>query len=149
MEKAMMTRRLLISVVAVGTWLLSIVSAQAEITRINTEFVVPLINQMIQGMELRLNNHGPRHGSSWHVPNDSFVRLSRNLGGDEQRFDIDEFKKKIGRRRYLYYVNDVNLLDIRVSTDNQTFVLSLSFDEEGNEFKGHCLIKRLLSTAYA
>lgn len=102
-----------------------------------------LVNNAVQGSQLHLNNFGPKHGNSWHKPNDSYIRLSQPLGGTEHRFNLPEktvdldcgtFCPDLGTGRF--YVQDWNLQTVQVAWQRPQFKLSLLFESNGREIKG-------------
>ncbi len=122
----------------------AIVTPQSTKTiTVPTTLLTTIVNNLIQGSELHLNNFGPKHGKSWHKPNDSFIKLSQALGGTETRFTLPEkrinldcgtFCPDLGTGRF--YVQDWNLAQSQVTWQNPHFKLSLSFESTGREIKG-------------
>lgn len=116
-------------------------------TRIATARLTSLIEGCMRGTQIRINNHGPRHGNSWLVANDSFLRLSSCLGGEEAHFTPPEVAINAPIRvrvRMLYYMNDVNLQLIDVGTEGRSFKLTFQFEDVGTELKGHCIKEELI-----
>lgn len=104
-------------------------------TRIPAVIMTSLIQDLFDGTEIRLNNHGP--GSprgSWYKPDDSWIRLPEALGGLELPLDIP-----IGRGgAFQYYVRDVNLSAVRVTRQADAVAIRLLFESESVELKGYC-----------
>ncbi len=117
-----------------------------------------LVTAALQGSlreaAVHLNNYGAEdeeRTDSWHRSNDSFLRFGPSLGGAEVRFTIPESESKRGPFRFLYYVNDVNVqsdsITVGLAPDSLYWLLAvrLPFEEDGDEFKGHCLTDSFLS----
>lgn len=120
-------------------------------TRIPLALLTSLMEGCLRGTQIHLNNHGPRHGDSWLVANDSFLRLSGCLGGEETRFTLPEHVEDGRLRprvRMLYYINDLNLQGIDVGTEGRSFKLTLQFDDAGTELKGHCIKRELIGNGW-
>jgi hypothetical protein len=105
--------------------------------------IATIVNNATQGSQLHLNNLGPKHGSSWHKPNDSYIRLSQTLGGAEYRFNLPEktidldcgiLCPDLGTGHL--YVQDWNLSRTEVAWQSPQFKLSLFFESNGREIKG-------------
>src|SRR5262249_18346773 len=56
-------------------------------------------------------------------------------------FTIPEFGKEIARRRYLYYLKDVNSNRLTVDMVGPRLRLTLGFESSGSELEGRCLRK--------
>lgn len=111
--------------------------------RVPTSLIVAVINNVLPGTQLHLNNFGPKHGKSWHKPNDSFVKLPTALGGMQFGFNVPEGVKDLdcgllcpdaGDAKF--YVQDWNLSSAQVGWQSPTFKLSLSMESNGREIKG-------------
>jgi hypothetical protein len=111
--------------------------------RVPTQLLVTVINNVLPGTQLHLNNFGPKHGKSWHKPNDSFVKLPPLLGGNQFVFNLPEGVKDLdcgilcpdaGDAKF--YVQDWNLNTAQVGWQSPTFKLSLSMESNGREIKG-------------
>ncbi len=122
--------------------------APPEETTLGVAFVRSAVESSLRGTAVHLNNYGSEgeeRAKSWHRSDDAFIRLSPALGGAEIRFDIPESRTDRGPFRFLYYVNDLNVLAdsiaVAVEDDPQELrlVVRLPFEEDGTEFKGHCL----------
>jgi hypothetical protein len=104
-------------------------------TRIPGLILTSQIQTLFEDTELRLNNSGPESPrGSWYKPNDSWIRLSDALGGEEVPLDIPAARGGAMQ----YYVNDVNLSDVRVSQQGGDVVIRLLFESGGVELKGYC-----------
>lgn len=112
--------------------------------RVSAPLLAGLAGAAVSGSQLHLNNYGLRHGNSWHVPNDAYIRLSNALGGGEYRFNIPEAVKDLdcgvlcpdlGDAKI--YVNDFNLASTQVQWQRSAFKVSLLFESNGREIKGH------------
>lgn len=123
---------------------------QIEETLLTEVFLQTAMTEGLRGTVVRLNNYGDKgeeQEDSWQRSDDALVRLSPTLGGDEFRFTIAESRTDVGPVRLLYYVNDVNALTDRltafVADDTLAVLLTavLPLEEEGAEFKGHCLLR--------
>ncbi len=122
--------------------------ATPEETTLDVAFVRSAVQSSLRGTAVHLNNYGAEgeeRERSWHRADDAFLRFSPGLGGAEIRFDIPESRTDRGPFRFLYYVHDLNVLAdsiaVAVEDDSQALhlVVRLPFEEEGTEFKGHCL----------
>jgi len=94
-------------------------------------------NLIMSGLQLRLNNFGPRHRDrngdiNWYKANDSYIRL----GGNTTMLDIPPHV--YGLRDKMLFFNDVNLRTATTSFEGNRFVLTLRFEENGTELKGMC-----------
>ena len=121
---------------------------QIQETVLPDQFLQTVIATALQGSEVHLNNYGDRgeeRDDSWLRSDDAWIRLGSELGGEEIRFTIAESRTSVGPWRLLYYVQDVNLLAdsiaVQVAEDTTDILLNviLPLEEEGAEFKGHCL----------
>lgn len=117
-------------------------------TRISVALLTTALEGGMRETEVHLNNYGQENEErpeSWYRSNDAYIRLGAGLGGGEIRFDIPESRSARGPFRFLYYVQDVNVVadSIRVTLPGgpQDLLLTVRFpfEEEGTEFKGHCL----------
>lgn len=111
--------------------------------RVPVQLIVTVINNVLPGTQLHLNNFGPKHGKSWHKPNDSFVQLPSALGGNQFGFNVPEGVKDLdcgllcpdaGDAKF--YVQDWNLSSAQVGWQSPTFKLSLLMESNGREIKG-------------
>lgn len=104
-------------------------------TRIPAVILTSLIEDLFDDTEMRLNNAGPESPrGSWYKPDDSWIRLSEDLGGEELPLDVPA-----GRGgAFQYYVNDVNLSDVRVTREVDAVAIRLFFESAGVELKGYC-----------
>lgn len=109
-------------------------SVSPGVARINTRLVALAIEGAFHGTRMRINNYGPRRGNTWHVPNDSYLRLGSGLGGGEGAFNIPEVRET----PYRYYVNDMNLTRVQALFQDGQFLLSFQFESNGTEIKGRC-----------
>jgi hypothetical protein len=103
--------------------------------RVGGPLLASLIQGAFAGTVIHLNNYGPRHGNSWHVPNDSFIRLGAGVGGGELRFSLTEVRAAAGRR---YYVHDLNLDRLLVRPETGAIKMIFEFESVGTEVKGRC-----------
>ena len=119
-----------------------------EETVLRASLVQIAVQGALQETAVHLNNYGEEgeeRENSWYRSHDSFIRLGASLGGGEFRFDIPESRTNVGPFRLLYYVRDLNVLSdsvtARVEPDSLDLFLTvvLPFEDEGREFKGHCL----------
>ncbi|MGF1600697.1 MAG: hypothetical protein ACFCU8_01540 [Thermosynechococcaceae cyanobacterium] len=117
--------------------------AQREV-RVSASLLASLANVAVSGSQLHLNSHGPRQGNSWHVANDSYLRLSSTLGGGTYPFNIAEVVKDLDCGTFCpelgdakLYVSDFNLQSTQVTWEGSAFKLSLLFESNGREIKGH------------
>ncbi|MGB7417426.1 MAG: hypothetical protein WA902_24730 [Thermosynechococcaceae cyanobacterium] len=117
--------------------------AQREV-RVPATLLASLANVAVSGSQLHLNNHGPRNGNSWHVANDSYLRLSPTLGNGTYAFNISEVVKDLDCGIFCpdlgdakLYVSDFNLQSTQVTWQGSAFKLSLLFESNGREIKGH------------
>jgi hypothetical protein len=126
--------------------------APEPVEPVETRLSVALLTNALEGglreIDVHLNNYGEENEErpeSWYRSNDAYIRLGATLGGGEIRFDIPESRSAQGPFRFLYYMRDVNVVAdsilVALPDDPQDFTLAvrLPFEEEGNEFKGHCL----------
>jgi len=113
-----------------------------QTTPILKDLILTEIRRVLSGLSIHLNNHGAKHPDSVHdrswLHNDSYIVFQ----GRNNPLNLPEVSKKIGRHHYYYYVNDFNLKNIDVSTDRGMIRLAFTFEDQGSEVKGHCLIKR-------
>lgn len=129
--------------------------APPEETRIEVPALRQALEASLRGLEVHLNNYGSEGAErehSWHRADDAFLRLPPALGGATFAFDLPESRSVAGPFRLLYYVNDVNVradaVTVEALPDTVAGLLQvfLPFEEEGKEFKGHCLSRTFLGT---
>ena len=109
----------------------------SQITRIRTNIITQLIENVFKGSKIYLHNLGSKKGKSWHQKNASYIQLSKTLGGKKQKFDIPE--STVRARAYgtlRYYVDNIKLSRLNVTKEKNTFKLSLFFESNGTELKG-------------
>lgn len=99
-----------------------------------------LIKNKFNGLKIHLNNYGSRDGNSWYRGNSSYVKLPSSLGNKKYSFSIDP----INKIPYRYYINDINLKSLKVSTSGNRFALKFAFEEDGTEIKGRCATNNYL-----
>lgn len=126
-----------------------------EETRLDVPALRQALASALGGLEVHLNNYGPEGAErehSWHRTDDAFLRLPPALGGAVFVFDLPESSSRAGPFQLLYYVQDVNVragdVTVEVLPDTVAGLLEvfLPFEEEGKEFKGHCLSHTFLGT---
>lgn len=100
--------------------------------RIPLRVVSGLLRGAFNGTAVHINNYNPATGRV--RENDSFVRLSEDLGGLEMRFNI--LPAETGPRRY--YINDINLASVHVSPVGHELRVRMTFEDAGTEFIGTC-----------
>ena len=107
----------------------------STVTRIPAVLLVGVLQNLLDGTEIRLNNAGPESPrGSWFKPDDAFIDLSDALGGGRTPLDLPA-----GRGgAFQYYVNDVNLSSINVRRSGSVVAIVLSFESAGVELKGYC-----------
>ena len=93
-----------------------------------------LVKSKFNGLKIHLNNYGSRHGTSWYKGGSSYVTLPPALGGSHHAFSLSP----INKFPFRYYINDVNLQSINVTTSKNRFLLQLKFEDRGTEIKGRC-----------
>ena len=129
--------------------------APPEETRVAVPALRQALEASLRGLEVHLNNYGPEGAErehSWHRADDAYLRLPPALGGSVFRFDLPESRSVAGPFRLLYYVNDLNVradgVAVEALPDTAAGLLRvfLPFEEEGKEFKGHCLSRTFLGT---
>ncbi|HMB90658.1 MAG TPA: hypothetical protein VKP65_07415 [Rhodothermales bacterium] len=117
-------------------------------TRISVALLTTALEGGLRETEVHLNNYGQENeerAESWYRSNDAYIRLGPNLGGSEIRFDIPESRSARGPFRFLYYVRDVNIVADSVAVtlpggpQDLLLTVRFPFEEDGTEFKGHCL----------
>lgn len=126
--------------------------APEEMEPVETRLSVALLTTALEGglreTEVHLNNYGQENEElpeSWYRSNDAYIRLGAGLGGGEIRFEIPESRSARGPFRFLYYVQDVNVVADSVAVtlpggpQDLTLTIRFPFEEDGTEFKGHCL----------
>ena len=96
-----------------------------------------IANHFIRRMQIRLNNHGPRHRDSegdvsWYKANDSYVRFE----GYNSSFSLTEYSRGVRDKRS--YINDMNLQSASARFYGEDLVLNLRFEEDGAEIKSYC-----------
>jgi hypothetical protein len=117
-------------------------------TRLSITLLTTALEGGLRETEVHLNNYGQENEElpeSWYRSNDAYLRLGAGLGGGEIRFGIPESRSARGPFRFLYYVQDVNVVADSVAVtlpggpQDLTLTVRFPFEEEGTEFKGHCL----------
>jgi hypothetical protein len=103
-----------------------------ETRRIPMSLLAGLVQNAFDGTQVRINNYNPATQRT--RENDSFVRLSDALGGTERRFNIGP--AVTGPRKY--YINDINLADIRVLPAGDELRVAMVFESNGMELIGSC-----------
>lgn len=90
-------------------------------------------------VQVHVDNHGPRRGTSWHEDH-SFILLPY---GTKRRFHVDELEVAITRgRRLKIYIQDLDTDAIRIAASGDRIVARLSFESQGEEVEVHC-VRRL------
>lgn len=95
-------------------------------------------NAVLNKLEIKLNNHGPRHRDakgdvSWFKPNDSYIKLA----GYNSKFTIPEYTRGIRDNRS--YLNDMKLERVRTRfISNNNLSINLKFEENAPEIKAYC-----------
>lgn len=118
--------------------------AYSQTQRIDANQIADAISVLFDSLELHVNNIGERRGNSWHDPDSGYLRLA----GVPRSLNIPEFtyRRDNWRRRYFYYVNDVNARpgSARVWFKEawQAYILRIDFEDDGNEIKGKCRLKK-------
>jgi hypothetical protein len=141
-----------------GNWLpeehrFSIASGFTTVSRMNFRYqrnftnrtifgsvITGQVQRLFNGTQMRINNLGPQHGTSNHLPNDSVIRFPASLDGREIRFNIPEFKSG----PYRYYVQDINLRLVTTQIEGEFFRLTLHLEGSGPEFRGFCVTGNVL-----
>ncbi len=91
-----------------------------------------LMRNAFAGTAIHINNYDPVTQRA--KANDSFVRLSKALGGAEYGFNIPPVEN--GPRKY--YINDINLQSITVRPQGSELKVTATFESDGMEFRGTC-----------
>ena len=113
-------------------------------TPLNAALLERVLQIQLRAAEVHLNNYGEEdeeRDNSWLRSEDAFVRF----GAAELRFTIPESQTRVGPFRLFYYVRDLNTINDSatvasvISVDEILLVARIPFEQEGTEFKGHCL----------
>ncbi len=116
-------------------------AAQAEIVNIPVpkSVVSTAFNAALSSFEVKLDNYGPKSGTSW-LKNSSYIRFP---SGTKKPFDIEEQTFKITKwRRFRHYVNDMRTSSIQAGVSGGRIEVSAFFESQGEEIKGKCIRKR-------
>ena len=94
------------------------------------------LSAQLRGTQGRLNTYGPRHGDSWFLENDSWIKFPDAIRRDKIFFsDLQEIL--ILPRRYYY--NDINLQSITARVAGQYAQVNVNWESEGPELRGECV----------
>lgn len=118
----------------------SLIFAQnsTESTYIRTDIITQLIKGVFKGTKIYLHNRGSKKSDSWHQKDASYIQLSQILGGKKQSFNIPESQINAGAYGSLkYYVDNIKLSELDVTSSNDAFKVSLFFESNGTELKGY------------
>lgn len=120
-------------------------------TPLDAALLETVLQMQLRAAEVHLNNYGEEdeeRDNSWLRSEDAFFRF----GSAELRFTIPESRTRAGPFRLFYYVRDLNTFNDSatvssvISADEITLVARIPFEQEGTEFKGHCLTSTFLGT---
>lgn len=109
-----------------------------QATPIRTDIITQLIKGVFKGTQIYLHNSGTKKSDSWHQQDASYIQLSQSLGGKKQNFNIPESQINAGAYGTLrYYVDNIRLSQLDVTSPDDAFKLSLFFESKGTELKGY------------
>ncbi len=106
-----------------------------EITITKTVFA-NVLSSKLRGTTGRINTYGPRHGDSWFLENDSWIKFPDDIRRDRIVFSQLQEIRILPRR---YYYNDINLQNITARANNQYLRLTVNWESEGPEARGECV----------
>jgi|GEM_PF-2436592 len=125
------------------TFVFTVVPVHAETVKINVPkaMVVGAFNTALNMMEVKVDNYGPKSGTSW-LKQQSYVRMP---DGSKKSFSIPERTTDLTkRRRWRHYVDDLNTSSMSVVADEGIdLIFKFDFESQGEEVKGKCLRKKL------
>ncbi len=104
--------------------------------RLPKTLLAATIQGTLAGTRGRLNTFGPRHGDSWFLPRDAWIKFPNAVSRDTM-FLSQLQEVVISPRRYYY--NDINLNSIRGDANGQYLRLTANWESDGPEFRGECV----------
>ncbi len=95
-----------------------------------------VLSSTLRGTTGRLNTYGPRHGDSWFLAHDSWIKFPDAIRRDKIFFEqLQEIV--IAPRRYYY--NDINLQSVTAAANNQYIRLTVNWESDNAELRGECV----------
>ena len=103
--------------------------------------VIAAFNTGLSGMGVKIDNYGPKHGTSW-LKQESFVRMP---DGSKKAFSIPEHTTNLTSiRKWRHYVDDFNSNQLSAAAgDGVNLIFTINFESQGEEVKGKCLRKKI------
>lgn len=96
-------------------------------------------NTALSSTRIHVDNYGKKQGTSW-LQNSSYILLPNGI---KKGFPIPEYTYKITKRRkWKYYVNDMNTSSIQATINGSSILATARFENQGEELKGKCLKRR-------
>ena len=106
------------------------------------EIIIPktvfanVLSSKLRGTTGRINTYGPRHGDSWFLENDSWIKFPDAIRRERIVFSQLNEIRILPRR---YYYNDINLQNITARASNQYLRLTVNWESDGPEARGECV----------
>lgn len=95
-----------------------------------------VLSSQLRGTTGRLNTYGPRHGDSWFLERDSWIKFPDSIRREKIFFDQLTEIQVLPRR---YYYNDINLSRINAQPFNQYLRINVNWESDGPEARGECV----------
>lgn len=105
-------------------------------TIISKALFAGILSGQLRGTTGRLNTYGPRHGDSWFLEHDSWIKFPDAIRRDKIFFEQLQEIRILPRR---YYYNDINLQSITARANNQYLRISVNWESDGPEARGECV----------
>ena len=103
---------------------------------ITKTFFANVLSGQLRGTTGRINTYGPRHGDSWFLENDSWIKFPDSIRRERIMFSQLQEIRILPRR---YYYNDINLRSVTARSNNQYLRVSVNWESDGPEVRGECV----------